>query len=117
MLHPNIHGHSLILLVILIFPFVKSTFRDLNLLSCPFSLKGRQTFQRFDKFNAKYNPVGASELRDLYMKTENHIDGEYFATIIKVRLSLDSDVSFINADMTYRHMVSPIMRQGHCPTI
>ncbi|XP_034000474.1 AMP deaminase 1 [Trematomus bernacchii] len=44
---------------------------------------GRQTFQRFDKFNAKYNPVGASELRDLYMKTENHIGGEYFATIIK----------------------------------
>ncbi|XP_075706839.1 AMP deaminase 1 isoform X2 [Rhinoderma darwinii] len=44
---------------------------------------GRQTFQRFDKFNAKYNPVGASELRDLYMKTENFIDGEYFATIIK----------------------------------
>ncbi|XP_068615193.1 AMP deaminase 1-like isoform X2 [Brachionichthys hirsutus] len=44
---------------------------------------GRQTFQRFDKFNAKYNPVGASELRDLYMKTENCINGEYFATIIK----------------------------------
>jgi len=44
---------------------------------------GRQTFQRFDKFNAKYNPVGASELRDLYLKTENKIDGEYFATIIK----------------------------------
>lgn len=47
-------------------------------------MKGRQTFQRFDKFNAKYNPVGASELRDLYLKTENHINGEYFATIIKV---------------------------------
>uniref|UniRef100_A0AAY4DVJ9 AMP deaminase n=1 Tax=Denticeps clupeoides TaxID=299321 RepID=A0AAY4DVJ9_9TELE len=44
---------------------------------------GRQTFQRFDKFNAKYNPVGASELRDLYLKTENHIGGEYFARIIK----------------------------------
>ncbi|XP_066559564.1 AMP deaminase 1 [Amia ocellicauda] len=44
---------------------------------------GRQTFQRFDKFNAKYNPVGASELRDLYMKTDNYIEGEYFATIIK----------------------------------
>ncbi|XP_054837636.1 AMP deaminase 1 isoform X1 [Eublepharis macularius] len=44
---------------------------------------GRQTFQRFDKFNAKYNPVGASELRDLYLKTENAINGEYFATIIK----------------------------------
>nr|XP_035944397.1 AMP deaminase 1 isoform X2 [Halichoerus grypus] len=45
--------------------------------------KGRQTFQRFDKFNDKYNPVGASELRDLYLKTDNYIDGEYFATIIK----------------------------------
>ncbi|XP_066439639.1 AMP deaminase 3 isoform X2 [Eleutherodactylus coqui] len=44
---------------------------------------GRQTFHRFDKFNAKYNPVGASELRDLYLKTENYIDGEYFARIIK----------------------------------
>ncbi|NXN18445.1 AMPD1 deaminase, partial [Indicator maculatus] len=44
---------------------------------------GRQTFHRFDKFNAKYNPVGASELRDLYLKTENTINGEYFATIIK----------------------------------
>lgn len=47
-------------------------------------LQGRQTFQRFDKFNDKYNPVGASELRDLYLKTENAINGEYFATIIKV---------------------------------
>ncbi|XP_032947833.1 AMP deaminase 1 isoform X3 [Rhinolophus ferrumequinum] len=44
---------------------------------------GRQTFQRFDKFNDKYNPVGASELRDLYLKTDNYIAGEYFATIIK----------------------------------
>ncbi|XP_060057819.1 AMP deaminase 1 isoform X3 [Erinaceus europaeus] len=44
---------------------------------------GRQTFQRFDKFNDKYNPVGASELRDLYLKTDNYINGEYFATIIK----------------------------------
>ncbi|KAG8450852.1 hypothetical protein GDO86_003208 [Hymenochirus boettgeri] len=51
---------------------------------------GRQTFQRFDKFNSKYNPVGASELRDLYLKTENFIDGEYFATIIKeVGMDLD----------------------------
>lgn len=51
--------------------------------SC-FLIQGRQTFQRFDKFNDKYNPVGASELRDLYLKTDNHINGEYFATIIKV---------------------------------
>ncbi|XP_067152221.1 AMP deaminase 3 isoform X5 [Apteryx mantelli] len=45
--------------------------------------KGRQTFHRFDKFNSKYNPVGASELRDLYLKTENYIGGEYFARMVK----------------------------------
>ncbi|CAL1605509.1 unnamed protein product [Knipowitschia caucasica] len=68
---------------------MKELFESLNL--HPYDLTvdsldvhaGRQTFQRFDKFNAKYNPVGASELRDLYMKTENHLGGEYFATIIK----------------------------------
>ncbi|XP_005941695.1 AMP deaminase 1 isoform X1 [Haplochromis burtoni] len=68
---------------------MKELFQSLNL--HPYDLTvdsldvhaGRQTFQRFDKFNAKYNPVGASELRDLYLKTENHINGEYFATIIK----------------------------------
>lgn len=60
---------------------------------CVVSLKGRQTFQRFDKFNAKYNPVGASELRDLYLKTENHINGEYFATIIKVCFYIQDNTS------------------------
>ncbi|XP_010791659.1 AMP deaminase 3-like isoform X1 [Notothenia coriiceps] len=44
---------------------------------------GRQTFHRFDKFNSKYNPVGASELREIYLKSDNHIKGEYFARIIK----------------------------------
>nr|XP_020645581.1 AMP deaminase 3 isoform X3 [Pogona vitticeps] len=45
--------------------------------------KDRQTFHRFDKFNSKYNPVGASELRDLYLKTENYLGGEYFARMVK----------------------------------
>ena len=49
-----------------------------------FALQGRQTFHRFDKFNSKYNPVGASELRDLYLKTENYLGGEYFARMVKV---------------------------------
>uniref|UniRef100_A0A6Q2WWU6 AMP deaminase n=1 Tax=Esox lucius TaxID=8010 RepID=A0A6Q2WWU6_ESOLU len=44
---------------------------------------GRQTFHRFDKFNSKYNPVGASELREIYLKTDNYIEGEYFARIVK----------------------------------
>ncbi|XP_046906818.1 AMP deaminase 3b isoform X1 [Hypomesus transpacificus] len=44
---------------------------------------GRQTFHRFDKFNSKYNPVGASELREIYIKSDNYIQGEYFARLIK----------------------------------
>ncbi|TRY88543.1 hypothetical protein DNTS_002827, partial [Danionella cerebrum] len=44
---------------------------------------GRQTFHRFDKFNSKYNPVGASELREIYLKSDNFINGEYFARLIK----------------------------------
>uniref|UniRef100_A0A8C4TNR8 AMP deaminase n=1 Tax=Falco tinnunculus TaxID=100819 RepID=A0A8C4TNR8_FALTI len=81
---------------------LKQLFQQLNL--HPYDLTvdsldvhaGRQTFQRFDKFNDKYNPVGASELRDLYLKTENPINGEYFATIIK---EVGSDLE----DAKYQH--------------
>ncbi|KAG7472517.1 hypothetical protein MATL_G00109530 [Megalops atlanticus] len=43
----------------------------------------RNTFHRFDKFNAKYNPIGESILREIFIKTDNHIDGKYFGDIIK----------------------------------
>lgn len=55
-----------------------------SLLCCHVLSQGRQTFHRFDKFNSKYNPVGASELREIYLKTDNYIKGEYFARLIKV---------------------------------
>lgn len=44
----------------------------------------RNTFHRFDKFNAKYNPIGESILREIFIKTDNYIEGKYFAHIIKV---------------------------------
>lgn len=44
----------------------------------------RNTFHRFDKFNAKYNPIGESILREIFIKTDNHIEGKYFGHIIKV---------------------------------
>lgn len=57
-------------------------------LSLSFSLylstQDRNTFHRFDKFNAKYNPIGESILREIFIKTDNHIEGKYFAHIIKV---------------------------------
>ncbi|EQD31470.1 AMP deaminase 2, partial [mine drainage metagenome] len=43
----------------------------------------RNTFHRFDKFNAKYNPIGESRLREIFLKSDNHIKGVYFAQILK----------------------------------
>uniref|UniRef100_A0A8C6T137 AMP deaminase n=1 Tax=Neogobius melanostomus TaxID=47308 RepID=A0A8C6T137_9GOBI len=68
---------------------LKQVFRSLN--KDPYDLTvdsldvhaGRQTFHRFDKFNSKYNPVGANELREIFLKTDNLIEGQYFAQIIK----------------------------------
>ncbi|XP_009871170.1 PREDICTED: AMP deaminase 1, partial [Apaloderma vittatum] len=93
---------------------LKQLFQQLNL--HPYDLTvdsldvhaGRQTFHRFDKFNAKYNPVGASELRDLYLKTENAIDGEYFATIIK---EVGSDLE----DAKYQHAEPRLSIYGRSP--
>lgn len=41
------------------------------------------TFHRFDKFNLKYNPVGESRLRQIFLKTDNDIQGRYLAEITK----------------------------------
>ncbi|XP_023166871.2 AMP deaminase 2 isoform X6 [Drosophila hydei] len=43
----------------------------------------RNTFHRFDKFNSKYNPIGESRLREVFLKTDNFLNGKYFAQIIK----------------------------------
>ena len=49
-----------------------------------FGLQDRNTFHRFDKFNAKYNPIGESRLREIFIKTDNYVRGKYFAHVIKV---------------------------------
>ncbi|TRZ00470.1 hypothetical protein DNTS_004549, partial [Danionella cerebrum] len=43
----------------------------------------RNTFHRFDKFNSKYNPIGESILREIFIKTDNYIEGKYFGHMIK----------------------------------
>jgi AMP deaminase len=49
------------------------------------------TFARFDKFNLKYNPLGKSKLREIFLKTDNQLKGRYFAEITK---ELFDDLSF-----------------------
>lgn len=41
------------------------------------------TFNRFDNFNNKYNMFGSTELRGIFLKTDNHLKGKYFAEITK----------------------------------
>ncbi|OJJ46327.1 hypothetical protein ASPZODRAFT_133366 [Penicilliopsis zonata CBS 506.65] len=45
------------------------------------------SFHRFDKFNLKYNPVGESRLREIFLKTDNFINGRYLAEITKEVMS------------------------------
>jgi len=47
-------------------------------------VQDRNTFHRFDKFNSKYNPVGESRLREIFIKTDNYMGGKYFANILNV---------------------------------
>ena len=45
------------------------------------------SFHRFDKFNLKYNPIGESRLRTIFLKTDNFIYGRYLAEITKEVIS------------------------------
>eukprot|EP00919_Chromeraceae_sp_WS-2016_P073951 GHVR01174923.1.p1 GENE.GHVR01174923.1~~GHVR01174923.1.p1 ORF type:complete len:802 (+),score=146.57 GHVR01174923.1:414-2819(+) len=40
-------------------------------------------FQRFDLFNDKYNPFGQKLLREVFLKTDNFIEGRYLAELTK----------------------------------
>ncbi len=39
------------------------------------------SFHRFDKFNLKYNPIGESRLREIFLKSDNYIEGRYLAEL------------------------------------
>lgn len=40
-------------------------------------------FHRFDIFNSKYNPFGQALLREVFLKTENLLQGRYLAELTK----------------------------------
>ena len=45
------------------------------------------SFHRFDKFNLKYNPIGQSRLREIFLKTDNYIQGRYLAELTREVIS------------------------------
>lgn len=65
---------------------LKGVFKTLQL--SPYDLNvdvldmhAKNTFQRFDRFNLKYNPFGQSWLREIFLKTSNLLRGRYLAEI------------------------------------
>lgn len=59
----------------------------------------RNTFHRFDKFNAKYNPIGESRLREVFLKTDNYLNGKYFAQIINEVAADFEESKYQNAEL------------------
>jgi len=45
------------------------------------------TYQRFDNFNSKYSPFRLAQMRQIFLKTNNHIEGRYFAELTKIVLA------------------------------
>lgn len=84
---------------------LEEVFQSLNISSYDLSVDmldvhaDRNTFHRFDKFNAKYNPIGESRLREIFLKTDNYIQGRYFAQILKEVLYDLDESKYQNAEL------------------
>lgn len=59
----------------------------------------RNTFHRFDKFNAKYNPIGESRLREIFLKTDNYNKGKYFAMLMREVIADLEESKYQNAEL------------------
>ncbi|ORZ22772.1 AMP deaminase [Lobosporangium transversale] len=72
---------------------LEEVFKSLNLTAYDLSIDTmdmhahKDSFHRFDKFNLKYNPIGESRLREIFMKTDNKIKGRYLAEITREVIS------------------------------
>jgi AMP deaminase len=72
---------------------LKEVFDSINLTAYDLSIDTldmhahTDSFHRFDKFNLKYNPIGQSRLRDIFLKTDNFIQGRYLADITREVIS------------------------------
>ncbi|XP_050526519.1 AMP deaminase 2 isoform X2 [Daktulosphaira vitifoliae] len=84
---------------------LKQVFESMNLTSYDLTVDmldvhaDRNTFHRFDKFNAKYNPIGESRLREAFLKTDNHIGGKYFARVINEVAADLEESKYQNAEL------------------
>lgn len=72
---------------------LEQVFESLNLTAYDLSIDTldmhahKDSFHRFDKFNTKYNPIGESRLREIFLKTDNLIQGRYLSELSKEVIS------------------------------
>lgn len=72
---------------------LEQVFKSLNLTAYDLSIDAldmhahKDSFHRFDRFNSKYNPLGETRLREIFMKTDNYIHGRYLAELTKEVIS------------------------------
>lgn len=84
---------------------LKQVFESMNLTAYDLTVDmldvhaDRNTFHRFDKFNSKYNPIGESRLREVFLKTDNYLNGKYFARIINEVSSDLEESKYQNAEL------------------
>lgn len=68
---------------------LEQVFQSLNLTAYDLSIDAldmhahKDSFHRFDRFNSKYNPLGETRLREIFLKTDNLIQGRYLAELTK----------------------------------
>lgn len=56
------------------------------------------SFHRFDRFNAKYNPIGQPILREIFLKYDNYIQGRYLCELTKEVFALHDEAKYIYAE-------------------
>lgn len=72
---------------------LQQVFASLNLTAYDLSIDSldmhahQDSFHRFDRFNAKYNPLGEARLREIFLKTDNMINGRYLAELTREVIS------------------------------
>lgn len=72
---------------------LKEVFESINLTAYDLSIDTldmhahTDSFHRFDKFNLKYNPMGESRLREIFLKTDNYTKGKFLAEVTREVIS------------------------------
>uniref|UniRef100_A0A1I8F8U7 Phosphoinositide phospholipase C n=1 Tax=Macrostomum lignano TaxID=282301 RepID=A0A1I8F8U7_9PLAT len=81
-----------------IFEAMKITDYDLNIDMLDFTPIGTLS-KRFDKFNSKYNPLGRNHLREVFLKTDNHIGAGSSAEILREVMNDLKESRYQNAEL------------------